>query len=127
VVCPAKAPANKASGDAPKKDDKTTIDPKLDKGTINGKPIVREIVPIEILGGKRFPTDGKDRYYLLKKNEPPVNLAELEDYFQQQHAKLELKIIHTDESTFINTDMDPTRRLQKLASKYDIPSRVHGP
>ena len=116
------------TADASKKDDKPAIDPKLDKSTPNGKtPPVRELVLIEVLGGERFPTDGKERYYLLKKTDPPVPLAELEDYFKQHRAKLEIKILHTDDTTVINTDMDPTRRLQKMASKYDIPSVVVGP
>jgi hypothetical protein len=114
--------------DSSKKDDKPTLDPKLDKATPNGKtPPIREMVLIEVLGGERFPTDGKDRYYLLKKADAPVSLYELEGYFKQHAHKLEIKIIHTDDSTVINTDMDPTRRLQKLASKYDLPSVVIGP
>jgi len=128
---PGKGPGkggDKAGSDSSKKDDKPVIDPKLDKTTPNGKtPTTREMVLIEIIGGERFPTDGKDRYYVLKNADAPVALAELEDYFKDHRSKLEIKIIHTDNSTVINTDMDPTRRLQKLASKYDLPSVVIGP
>jgi hypothetical protein len=114
--------------DASKKDEKNVADPKLDKSTPNGKtPPTRELVLIEIIGGERFPTDGKDRYYLLKKVDPPISINEIEDYFKEHRAKLEIKIIQTDNSTVINTDMDPTRRLLKLASKYDITSQVIGP
>lgn len=126
---PGKGGGDKAGPtEPPKKDTKPSLDPKLDKATTDPKkPLAREMVLIEVIGGERFPTDGKDRYYLLKKVDPPVSLTELEEYFKQHRSKLEIKIVHTDNSTVINTDMDPTRRLQKLASKYDLPSVVIGP
>jgi hypothetical protein len=125
---PGKIGAKDGAADSPKKDDKPVRDPKIDNSIADPKKIpVREIVLIEVIGGERFPTDGKDRYYLLKKADQPVALTDLEDYFKQHAHKLEIKILHTDNSTVINTDMDPTRRLQKLASKYDLPSVVIGP
>jgi hypothetical protein len=119
---------NDATTDAVKKDDKSVVEPKTDKISPNGKTAPkREIVFIEVIGGARFPTDGKDRHYLLKQMEPPVSLSDLEDYFKQHAKTLEVKIVLTENSTVINNDTDPTRRLQKLASKYEIPSVMIGP
>ena len=56
-----------------------------------------------------------------------AHIKTLEDYFKENAQKLEIKIVLTENSTVINNDNDPTRRLQKLASKYEIPSVVIGP
>jgi hypothetical protein len=86
-------------------------------------------IEIEVLGGPRFKRDGKDRYYLVKKTDPalnfsetPYNLEELETSFKAIGPKLQIRILHTDDTAVLTTDMDPTRRLQKLAAKYDIPT-----
>lgn len=85
----------------------------------------RKPLEIEILGGSRFKSDGEDRYYLpkLKDAESAHSLAELEKYFQQNKAKLLIVIVHTEDSAVFNTEEDPTRKLRKLATQYDIPTR----
>ncbi len=90
----------------------------------------REMIDIEILGGARFPDDAKERYYLVKKADPalklgdsPLSLADLEKPLADNRAKIQLRILHTDDSTVINTANDPTRRLRHLANKFEIPTQ----
>jgi hypothetical protein len=74
----------------------------------------RERVKIEILGGPRFKNDGHERYYLvLGKNEPARSLKELDEYLKKRPPSL-IEIIHTEDTFVVNTDEDPTRRLQSL-------------
>ncbi len=84
----------------------------------------REPLKIEILGGPRFKNDGEERFYLLKLKDADStrSLAEVEEYVKQHPPRL-IEIIHTDDTAVFNTDEDPTRRLQKLASKYEIPTQ----
>lgn len=96
------------------------------------KKAPRSVVEIQILGGAAF--TGDDRYFLVKKGDPalkfssdPAALKDLEATFKDHHAKIEIVILLNDDSTQVNNDNDPTRRLQKLASKYDVPSVVRGP
>jgi hypothetical protein len=111
--------ASAANGAA--KDSKDTKDA---KNTTSKSADQREPLKIEILGGPRFKNDGEDRYYLLKFKETEAvrSLAEVEDYLKQHHPKL-IEIIHTEDTAVFNTEEDPTRKLQKLASKYDIPHK----
>lgn len=119
------------NADGPGKDNKP-VETKDAKETKDSKPkaSLRTPIDIEVLGGPRFKRDGKDRYYLVKKpdsalnfSESPYNLDELEIKFQLVHANIEIRIVHTDDTAVLTTDADPTRRLQKLASKYDILTR----
>jgi hypothetical protein len=105
--------------------DKPGKDAKDNKDTTLKSIPQREPVEIEILGGPRFKEDGVERYYLLrlKSPEPPRSLAELEEYFKENHAKLLITIVHTDDTAVLNTDEGPTRKLRKLANKYEIPTQ----
>jgi hypothetical protein len=121
-------------GNAGAKDVKPPVDAKDAKPTkddkANAKPVTRLPIDIEILGGPKFKPDGKDRYYLIRKSDPslklsdaPLNHAEVEAVFKEYQTKLLIRIVHTDDSAVIDTESDPTRRLQKLASKYEIPTQ----
>lgn len=80
----------------------------------------RELVEIEILGGKRYKDDGKLRYYLLQKTESPLSYTELRDHFAKHQGKLLIKITLTEDSvSFGNEEDDPTRRLRKLMDTYE--------
>jgi hypothetical protein len=85
----------------------------------------RELLKIEILGGPRFKDDGEDRYYLFKGKEtqPPRSLTEVEEYFKKNHDKLQVEIIHTEDTAVSNMGEGPTPRLRKLANQYGIPTQ----
>ena len=112
-----------AGSDVNSKTDKETKDAKI----ITTPKVVpqRELLKIEILGGPRFKNDGEDRYYLFKSKEisSPRSLAEVEEYFKKNHDKLQVEIIHTEDTAVFNMDEGPTPRLRKLANKYGIPTQ----
>lgn len=80
---------------------------------------VRQRVEIELIG----PTDPrfkeKDRYYLLKRAEPVMNLAEVEEYFKKHQDKIEVHVILTDTSP--GRFQGALGRLVELTSQYRIP------
>ena len=105
---------------------------KVDKDTKNAKNITtskivppRELLKIEILGGPRFKDDGEDRYYLFKgkDSQSPRSLSEVEEHFKQHPDKLQIEIIHTEDTAVSNMDEGPTPKLRKLANKYGIPTQ----
>ena len=80
-----------------------------------------ETVEIEILGGKRFQDDGKDRFYLLKRAEPAVSLDELDDYFKKQESKIQVTAILTKDSG-VGSELggSPLDKLRKRAAERKI-------
>jgi hypothetical protein len=83
----------------------------------------REPVKIEILGGARFVNDGEERYYqVLRKGEAARSLKELEAFLKKDNPSL-IEIVHTDDTALDNTEDSPTVRLQRLATKLDIPHK----
>jgi hypothetical protein len=96
-------------------------DPKSDP--VNKSDPARSPIKIEILGGPRFLNDGAARYYLvLKKDEPARSLAEIGDYLKQYPPSL-IEIVHSDDTAVDNTEESPTRKLRKLATERDIPTK----
>jgi hypothetical protein len=85
--------------------------------------IVRKPVEIEVLGGKRYP--GEERYYLLKSTGKAMTLNEVEAYFKEHGAKLELHVVLTDDSPDEVTGV--TAALTRLADRYEIPSLIEAP
>jgi hypothetical protein len=80
----------------------------------------RELVDIEILGGKRFKDDGKLRYYHVKQTDATLSYVELRDYFSRHKGKLNVRVVLTpDSASFGSEEDDPTRRLRKLMDQYD--------
>lgn len=83
--------------------------------------IVRKPVEIEVLGGQRYPGDG--RYYLLRRTGKAMTLQEVESYFKEHASKLELHVIVTSDSPD-NAITGVTDALTRLANRYQIPSLV---
>lgn len=78
----------------------------------------RTPLEIELISSAKYKQDGK--YYLIKRAEPAFNLAEVEDYFQNHHQRLEVHIILTDQS--VGTGQGAMNRLRELTKKYKIPT-----
>jgi hypothetical protein len=86
---------------------------------IQNKPAPpREILDIELIGGKRY--RGDDRFYLLRRQEPPVPIKDVEKLFQENKGRLEVHIILTAES--VGRSHAAFQRLNNLAQKYDLPT-----
>ncbi len=85
--------------------------------------VVRKPVEIEVLGGKRYPGDG--RYYLLRGTGKAMTLPEVEAYFKEhaKKSKLLLHVIVTQDSPD-NAITGVTEALTELANRYQIPSLV---
>ncbi len=77
----------------------------------------REILVVELLGGARYPGDGK--YYLLAGKTPPVPISTIDETFQKRADKIELHIHYAPDS--IGQHHDAAKRLRDAASKYRIP------
>ena len=117
---PGKGPGkggDKIIADGSAKDAKIVKD-KVDGPKFNGK---LETVHIEILGGKRFDDDGKERFYLLERKSPAVNIDDVEEYFKKHEAKIHVVAVLTRD-TGIELDLigSPLDKLRKRAAQYKI-------
>jgi hypothetical protein len=85
---------------------------------VNGK---LETVSIEILGGKRFEDDGKDRFYLVERKKPAVNIDDVDDYFKKNAGKITVIAVVTKD-TAIELDLigSPLDNLRKRAAQHNI-------
>jgi hypothetical protein len=79
-------------------------------------PPAREILVVELLGGNRYPGDGK--YYLIDRKEPPVTLAAIDEMFKKRGAKIELHIHYAADS--VGQRHAAAERLRDAAQKYGI-------
>ncbi|MCI0685606.1 MAG: hypothetical protein L0Y71_26205 [Gemmataceae bacterium] len=82
------------------------------------KPIVREKLVIELLGGKRYPGEG--RYYLLKSEPPPRTLGEVEEHVKDKADKFVVHVLITDES--VAASHPAVGRLHDLLQRYGLPT-----
>jgi hypothetical protein len=76
----------------------------------------REILDIELIGGKRYKDD--DKFYLLRREEPPVTIKEVEKLFQENKGRFEVHILLTAQS--VSRSHAAFQRLSSLAHKYDL-------
>jgi hypothetical protein len=76
-----------------------------------------------VLGGKRYP--GEERYYRLRSTGKALTLAQVEAYFKENSARLELHIVLTDDSPDDITGI--TAALTRLADRYQIASLIERP
>jgi hypothetical protein len=113
--------ADKSVAGDPTKDAKAVKDKTeaKDKSAHNLEP-----VEIEIISGKLFEKLTKegdpDRYFLVKRTEPPLSADELEAYLKKNHAKIEVTPILTKESIGIGRKDNPLSQLLELTKKYGV-------
>jgi hypothetical protein len=81
------------------------------------KGTVREKLVIELLGGKRYPGEG--RYYLIKSEPPPRTLGEVEEHVKDKSDKLLVHVLITDES--VAASHPAVARLRELLQRHQIP------
>ena len=82
----------------------------------------KDILQIELLGGKRYQRD--ERYYLLARKEPAKTLSEVDEYLGQNLDKY--KIVHVILTKESVSEEDPAvSRLQRLAQqKYKLAAPI---
>jgi hypothetical protein len=120
---PGKGPGqggDKVVKDGPSKDG-TTVGKDKDKTDKPKTPAKLEQVQIEILGGKRFEDDGKDRFYLIERKKPAVAIDEVDAYFKKHGGKIEVVAVLTKD-TGAEQDVigSPLDRLRKRALEHKI-------
>jgi hypothetical protein len=120
---PGKGPGeggDKVVKDGPTKDGTANVKDK-DKTDPIKPPSKLDQVQIEILGGKRFEDDGKDRFYLIERKKPAVAIDEVDAYFKKQQGKIEVVAVLTKD-TGIELDLigSPLDKLRKRAADYKI-------
>ena len=78
-------------------------------------------ISIEILGGSRFEDDGKDRFYLIERKKPAVNIDEVDEYFKKNAGKITVIAVVTQD-TAIELDLigSPLDKLRKRAAEHSI-------
>jgi hypothetical protein len=84
---------------------------------------LRKIVEIEVLGGERYP--GEERYYLLRPTGKALTLEEVDAYLKENRAKLELRIVVTEDSPAKGLGI--REDLVERANRYEIPQVVQSP
>ncbi len=110
----------KGDGKGSGNEDATTPGDPSKKGNpdpIAAKTPGREILVVELLGGDRYPGDGK--YYLVDRKQPPVAIAAVDEAFQKRVDKIELHIQYAPDS--VGKHHPAAERLRDAASKYRIP------
>jgi hypothetical protein len=102
------------SGEANPSDDPAK---KGDPSTQKAKSSNREILVIELLGGARYPGDGK--YYLVAGKEPPLAIAAVDELLKKRGDKIELHIRYSANS--VGQRHAAADRLRDAATKHQIP------
>ena len=120
---PGKGPGqggDKVVKDGPSKDG-TVVGKDKDKTDTPKTPDKLEQVQIEILGGKRFEDDGKDRFYLIERKKPAVALEEVDAYLKKHEGKIIVVAVLTKD-TGIELDLigSPLDRLRKRAAEHNV-------
>jgi hypothetical protein len=83
----------------------------------------REVLNIQLIDGERYKDD--DKFYLLRRQEPPITLKEVEKHFQKNEGRLEVYIILTHKS--VGQSHPAVLQLRSLADKYKMFTRVDAP
>jgi hypothetical protein len=94
---------------------------KKDNVSVEKKGVIastqRNVLEIELLGGRRFQGDGK--YYLLGRKEPAVDLAKVEEVLRKNPDKWDVYLVFTN--TSVGTQHPAAIQLRNLAQRYEIP------
>jgi hypothetical protein len=109
-----------AVSDGASKDGKDAKPPAKEKIDPSSKATL-ESIQIEIISRDRFNyEDGKDRFYLLKREDPAISLIELEDYFKKNGTKIEITPVLTRLSIPDGEKDMPLHQLLELRKKYNV-------
>jgi hypothetical protein len=116
---PGKGPGQGGAKAAPITKDGTT--PK-DEATPDPAKSTQPLQPIEIeiISGKRFEDDGKDRYFVVDHKYPALSHDELDDYLKKNHAKIEVTPVLTKESIGVGRENSPLSQLLVLTKKHTV-------
>jgi hypothetical protein len=116
---PGKGPGQGGNKEAPiAKDAKT---PKDDAKTDPAKSAQSlQSVEIEIISGKLFKDDGKDRYFVVDHKYPALSHDELDDYLKQNHAKIEVTPVLTKDSIGVGRENSPLTQMKALTKKHGV-------
>jgi hypothetical protein len=82
------------------------------------KAVLREPLEIEIISAKKYQKD--ERFYLLKRAPPALTLDEVKTYFDNNHTKIELHILQTEDS--VGTQVGALDKLRETANVHRIPT-----
>jgi hypothetical protein len=63
---------------------------------------------------KDFQDDGTDRFFLLRRAKPALSARELEEFFQKNHARIEVTPVLTRDSIGVSRPGNPLRQLLAL-------------
>jgi hypothetical protein len=112
---PGKGPGQ--GGDKPAQAAKPNDDAKPDapKSTQPLQPI-----EIEIISGKLFKDDGKDRYFVVDHKYPALSHDELDDFLKQNHARIEITPVLTKDSLGVGRENSPLSQLKALTKKHAV-------
>lgn len=77
-------------------------------------------VEIEIIAGKLFQDDGKDRFFVVDHTYPALSPEELDDYLKKNHAKIEVTPVLTSESIGVGREKSPHSQLLALTKKNAV-------
>ena len=105
-------------GVVPNNGSKDSKPPQKDKLESPKKGI--ESIDIEIISIKRFDDIENERYFLVKRTEPPLTPTQLEDYFKKNHANIEVTPVMTTDSIGEMADDNPLSQLLALTKKYSV-------
>lgn len=116
-------------GIGPTDKDKTPIKDKVvvtgkdnkDKKDSSVTKTLRQEIDIELLGGPRYKDDG--RFYLWKRVEPALSIADVEEKIKGIKGAAEVRIVFVADS--VAEQHPAVMRLVKLANKYEIPTLKH--
>ncbi len=87
------------------------------------QPANKNVLPIELLGGKRYKNDMK--YYLIDGQVNAVKLGQVEDFLKNNKKYTSVDIIITLQS--VDEDHDAVVRLRNLTDKYKLPTQLVKP
>ncbi len=118
---PGKGPGQGGDKGIAATDGKDAKQPAKDKTDVDGKPgKASETIEIEIINVKRFEDVENERFYLLRRKEPPVTLGKVEELFKKNPTKIEVVPILTRDSIGVSQDDNPLSQLLELTRKYKV-------
>jgi hypothetical protein len=79
-----------------------------------------ERIKIVIISIKRADDIAKERYFLVRGEEPPLTPKDLEEFFRKNHAKIEVTPRMTKDSIGEMAEDNPLSQLLALTKKYEI-------
>lgn len=110
----------KGPGIGPDKSAATDADAKSPKIEPPKSADALQSVEIEIISGKRFQDDGKDRFFIVNHQTPALSAAELDDYLRNNRDKIEVTPVLTRDSIGVGGENSPFFQLKALTRKHGV-------